>query len=500
MMFPSSFGDQAVDLETDATHDSNTDQLSNYNFGAFQKKENFSFNNMDGEVPFMNKSIGNVGLGHSESDINNTHLTIRSLVSTREAGIIIGKGGKNVSELREISKAKAGISKVFPGVYERVLSISGTLEQVALAFEFMAESLTGSHNIDYLEHINDEENRHDKSSDPVVVRILVCHSLMGSVIGKQGLKIKAIQDMSNTKLIATKEMLPGSTERVIEIHGDAHGIKIAISEVGKSLIEDADRGIGAILYNPSSRTPSISYDSTHLSNYPVSATAHQNGSLPFPAYSTTFPPGFSRQRSHTISASTVNRTNDFINPSFSIQGSSGFGFNDASGFPDATTQPNNKLEEECNKAEMRIRSYSLSHSHVFDYVPGPGIQTQELIIPGDMVGCIIGKAGTRITEIRKLSKSRIAIAKSTDGEEGADRLFTITGTPENNERALILLYGQLEAEKNRRIANAKLAHSLELMYEKVEPVTLDDPKEPANNDDQMDLEVVPEAEKQESAA
>jgi hypothetical protein len=58
-------------------------------------------------------------------------LTLRALVSTRDAGIIIGKQGKNVADLREHTGVKAGVSKVMPGVHERVLSVSGNVAGVA---------------------------------------------------------------------------------------------------------------------------------------------------------------------------------------------------------------------------------------------------------------------------------------------------------------------------------------------------------------------------------
>jgi heterogeneous nuclear rnp K-like protein 2 len=58
-------------------------------------------------------------------------LTLRALVSTRDAGIIIGKQGKNVADLREHTGVKAGVSKVMPGVHERVLSVSGSVSGVA---------------------------------------------------------------------------------------------------------------------------------------------------------------------------------------------------------------------------------------------------------------------------------------------------------------------------------------------------------------------------------
>lgn len=57
--------------------------------------------------------------------------TLRALVSSKEAGIIIGKAGKNVADLREATGVKAGVSKVVQGVPERVLSVSGTLDGVS---------------------------------------------------------------------------------------------------------------------------------------------------------------------------------------------------------------------------------------------------------------------------------------------------------------------------------------------------------------------------------
>jgi len=56
---------------------------------------------------------------------------MRSLVSTKDAGVIIGKGGKNVKDIREQSGAKVTISEMVPGASERVLTVSGPLDTVA---------------------------------------------------------------------------------------------------------------------------------------------------------------------------------------------------------------------------------------------------------------------------------------------------------------------------------------------------------------------------------
>jgi heterogeneous nuclear rnp K-like protein 2 len=66
-----------------------------------------------------------------------------------------------------------------------------------------------------------------------------------------------------------------------------------------------------------------------------------------------------------------------------------------------------------------------------------------------MVGCIIGKGGMKISDIRRSSGARISIAKAPHDESG-ERMFTIMGTAESNEKALYLLYENLEAEKQRR--------------------------------------------------
>jgi predicted RNA-binding protein YlqC (UPF0109 family) len=58
-------------------------------------------------------------------------IPIRSLVGTKDAGVIIGRGGKNVSDIRELSSARVTISEIVPGAYERILTVSGPVHAVA---------------------------------------------------------------------------------------------------------------------------------------------------------------------------------------------------------------------------------------------------------------------------------------------------------------------------------------------------------------------------------
>ncbi|KAI5284690.1 hypothetical protein KEM52_002788, partial [Ascosphaera acerosa] len=74
--------------------------------------------------------------------------------------------------------------------------------------------------------------------------------------------------------------------------------------------------------------------------------------------------------------------------------------------------------------------------------PLPGQpMTQQIYIPNDMVGAIIGKGGAKINEIRQLSGSVIKINEPQDNSN--ERLVTITGTQECNQMALYMLYSRL---------------------------------------------------------
>jgi len=223
---------------------------------------------------------------------------------------------------------------------------------------------------------------------------------MGTIIGRQGLKIKQIQDMSGVRMVAQKEMLPQSTERIVEVQGTPDAIEKAVWEIGKCLIDDVERGYGTVLYNPAVR---VQTGDQPLPN---------GGSMP--ATNSAGPRGGGRSGSY-------NRTGhgaDFSDapPTYSRRTGS-----DAASRPPPPT-------------------------HTED---GEEIQTQNISIPSDMVGCIIGRGGSKISEIRKSSGARISIAKAPHDESG-ERMFTITGTAGSNEKALYLLYENLEAEKMRR--------------------------------------------------
>jgi len=83
-------------------------------------------------------------------------------------------------------------------------------------------------------------------------------------------------------------------------------------------------------------------------------------------------------------------------------------------------------------------------------VPGvakPRIQTMS--VPSDFVDCILGDSGATITHIRRQSGSEISISK-TPRDGTRETVITIAGLQDQNDRALFMLFNQVEEEKARR--------------------------------------------------
>lgn len=342
-------------------------QIHNNNDSLFES----SFSEQPGETPETSQQ------SISSEDLSKSQLTLRSLVTSKEAGVIIGKAGKNVADLREQTGVKAGVSKSVPGVQDRVLTVTGTLDGVSEAYAMAANILVET----------PVSNSYAFALSPAppsgiaTIRLLISHQQMGTIIGRQGAKIKSIQENFKVRMVASKELLPQSTERIVEVQGKADAIRSAIWEIGRCLLEDWERAGGTIFYVPQAR-PSTGFNSSRPRFNYNSNTANGSGSNP------------------------------------ELNGSAPNG----NGSDSKDTGSQETLQE-------------------------------QLPISADMVGCIIGKGGNKIAEIRHISGAKISIAKESHDSSG-DRMFTIVGTREANQEALRLLFHQLENEKNRRTNEA----------------------------------------------
>ena len=190
---------------------------------------------------------------------------------------------------------------------------------------------------------------------------------MGTIIGRQGLKIKHIQDASGVRMVAQKEMLPQSTERIVEVQGGPEGIQKAVWEICKCLIDDWQRGTGTVLYNPVVRTQPASPGGLGQ-GMGGNGRGDYNARVPRTGNGADF----------SETPRTYNRRSD---------------------------------------SDAALRGPPTHDEN------GEELQTQNISIPSDMVGCIIGRAGSKISEIRKTSGARISIAKGMSDSASDVKLF-----------------------------------------------------------------------------
>ncbi|XP_052565523.1 poly(rC)-binding protein 2 isoform X15 [Culex pipiens pallens] len=75
-------------------------------------------------------------------------------------------------------------------------------------------------------------------------------------------------------------------------------------------------------------------------------------------------------------------------------------------------------------------------------------QSHEMTVPNDLIGCIIGKGGTKIAEIRQISGAMIRISNCEERDSGnTDRTITITGNPDSVALAQYLINMSVELQK-----------------------------------------------------
>ncbi|XP_032721090.1 poly(rC)-binding protein 3 isoform X8 [Lontra canadensis] len=229
--------------------------------------------------------------------------------------------------------------------------------------------------------INSMSNSPATSKPPVTLRLVVPASQCGSLIGKGGSKIKEIRESTGAQVQVAGDMLPNSTERAVTISGTPDAIIQCVRQICVVMLESPPKG-ATIPYRPKpASTPVI----------------------------------FAGGQAYTIQGQ------------YAIP------------HPDQLT----KLHQ---LAMQQTPFPPLGQTN--PAFPGldasPPASTHELTIPNDLIGCIIGRQGTKINEIRQMSGAQIKIANATEGS--SERQITITGTPANISLAQYLINARLTSE------------------------------------------------------
>ncbi|XP_030435953.1 poly(rC)-binding protein 3 isoform X7 [Gopherus evgoodei] len=229
--------------------------------------------------------------------------------------------------------------------------------------------------------INSMSNSTATSKPPVTLRLVVPASQCGSLIGKGGSKIKEIRESTGAQVQVAGDMLPNSTERAVTISGTPDAIIQCVKQICVVMLESPPKG-ATIPYRPKPASTPVIFAGGQA------YTIQGQYAIPHPDQLTKLHQLAMQQTPFTPLGQTT--------PAFPGL--------------DAT----------------------------------PPASTHELTIPNDLIGCIIGRQGTKINEIRQMSGAQIKIANATEGS--SERQITITGTPANISLAQYLINARLTSE------------------------------------------------------
>ncbi|XP_028285292.1 poly(rC)-binding protein 4 isoform X2 [Parambassis ranga] len=307
-------------------------------------------------------------------------LTLRLLMHGKEVGSIIGKKGETVKRIREESSARINISE--GSCPERIITITGPTDCVFRAFTMITFKLEE----DLAALV---ANGTVTSKPPVTLRLVIPASQCGSLIGKGGSKIKEIRETTGAQVQVAGDLLPNSTEREVTISGSQDAIIQCVKLICTVILESPPKG-ATIPYRPS----------------PTPGTVLLAGNQVFEASDFGSHPLFS-----------VAQGGVDLQQTYAVQSHYGI--------------PHSELAKLHQLSMQQQGLAPISHSAA-QVLPG-GVEassqttSQELLIPNDLIGSIIGRQGTKINEIRQVSGAQIKIGSQLDST--SDRHVTITGTP-----------------------------------------------------------------------
>ncbi|XP_031424412.1 poly(rC)-binding protein 4 isoform X4 [Clupea harengus] len=309
----------------------------------------------------------------------NVTLTLRLLMHGKEVGSIIGKKGETVKRIREESSARINISE--GSCPERIITITGPTECVFRAFTMITVKL--EEDLSAL-----VANGTVTSKPPVTLRLVIPASQCGSLIGKGGSKIKEIRESTGAQVQVAGDLLPNSTERGVTISGTQDAIIQCVKLICTVILESPPKG-ATIPYRPSPSPGAVLlagnqlFESSEFGSHQLLSVAQ--GGLDLQQ-------AYTLQNQYGIPHSEVAKLHQLSMQ----QGISSMG------------QPVPQMMP----AGVESNSQAMS---------------QELLIPNDLIGSIIGRQGTKINEIRQVSGAQIKIGSQLDST--SDRHVTITGSP-----------------------------------------------------------------------
>merc|ERR1719347_420027 len=358
----------------------------------------------------MGSNFGNMGgLGNRDGGMgmSNTFLNLRIMITREEVQYLFGADETLLQLLRQQTGANIQMSD--PGAHERVVSIAGGLDTIFKAFSLVCRKLW-----EFICGLSDPSNPR-----PLVLRLAVPAQQCGSIIGKQGAKIKEIRDLTGAQINVSQESLPDSNERTVEIIGSGESCLQTAYHVACIMQETSIKGEvipylpKPLVMEPSWRPIILANDQAYIFEGNMAVLA---------------PP-------HVVKSALAETPLG----------------------PMASSIPSFGAEAAAGPAHMNpvalMTAISTSQREKLGGGPGGPEVTREMHIENEAAGSVIGKGGQKVGEIRKISGAQVHISTEEEQTAEGERTVTLTGTPESVLIAQFLVQSNIDLYKRDHQGN-----------------------------------------------
>ncbi|KAL4568502.1 hypothetical protein LXL04_024116 [Taraxacum kok-saghyz] len=390
----------------------------------------------------------NTGDNRGKISINSDDTIYRYLCPSNKIGSIMGRGGDIIKQLRSETNSKIKIGETVSGCEERVITIYSTKDETN-DFEATDRFCPAQ---DALFKVHDKvaaevgPNEVSEGAPQATARLLVPSDQIGCVIGKGGQVVQTIRTDTSAQIRIMKDNhLPTcalTSDELVQISGEASHVRKALFQIASRLHDNPSR-------------------SHHLL---ASSTMGMTAGAPLIG----LPPLLGGYKSENIHYQTSKEFSlRMICPSKNIGGVIGKGgviINQIRHESGASIKVNNTSpeDEDC--------IISISSKEMFEDTLSPTIEaairlqprcserverdsgllsfTTKLLVPYCHIGALIGKGGSIISEMRRITQSNIRILSKENLPKVAqrdDEMVQICGDPDLVKDALVHVASRLRA-------------------------------------------------------
>ncbi|KAG2714262.1 hypothetical protein I3760_03G018200 [Carya illinoinensis] len=416
----------------------------------------------------------NPGDDRDQFVIDSEDTVYRYLCPVRKIGSVIGRGGEIVKQLRADTKSKIRIGETVPGCDERVVTIYSSSDETN-AFEDSGnhvcpaqEALFKVHDRVVAEDLHDDED--SDGGHQVTARLLVPSDQIGCVIGKGGQIVQNIRGETGAQIrILKDEHLPPcalNSDELVQISGEAPVVKKALHQIASRLHDNPSRSqhlltsampnvyaSGGSLMGPSAGAPIVGI-APLMGAY--GGYKGDTGDWSRSLYSAPRDESSSKEFSLRLVCPTGNIGG--------VIGKGGVIINQIRQDSGAV------IKVDSSAAEGDDCLITISAKEFFEDTYSPTIQaavrlqprcsekverdsgavsfTTRLLVPTSRIGCLIGKGGSIVTEMRRLTKANIRILSKENLPKVAsedDEMVQISGDLDIAKDALIQVVTRLRA-------------------------------------------------------